>query len=82
MRRWAGYNLRHGADMSAADEEELHRVSALLEAIDPLLPDASPLREGLAKAGLALSIAFIDGRREWIENVYAHLDDPPTDERF
>jgi hypothetical protein len=67
--------------MSPADEEELHRVSALLEAIDQSLPDASPLREGLAKAGLALSIAFIDGRREWIENAYAHLDNPPTDEQ-
>jgi hypothetical protein len=34
------------------------------------------LREGLVKAGLALSVAFIDGRRGWIENAYAHLDDP------
>lgn len=64
-----------------SDEEELHRVSALLEAIDQSLPKPSPLREGLAKAGLALIVAFRDGHREWIENTYAHLDDPPTDEQ-
>jgi hypothetical protein len=61
--------------MSPIDEQELHRVSALLEAIERSLPARSPLREGLVKAGLALSIAFIDGRRGWIENTYAHLDD-------
>lgn len=48
----------------------------MLKLIDDSLPDPSPLREGLVKAGLALSIAFIDGRRGWIENVYAHFDDP------
>jgi hypothetical protein len=61
--------------MTPADEHELHRVSALLAAIDASLPVASPLREGLVKAGLALSIAFIDGRRGWIEDTYTHLDD-------
>jgi hypothetical protein len=78
----AGYNREHGARaLSTADEEELDRLSALLEAINQSLPESSPLQEGLAKAGLALSIAFVDGRRGWIENVYAHLDDPPTDEQ-
>lgn len=61
--------------MTPADEQELRRVSALLAAIDAILPEASPLREGLVKAGLALGIAFIDGRRSWIEDTYTHLDD-------
>ena len=53
----------------------------MLEAIDQSLSESSPLREGLVKAGLALSIAFIDGRREWIENGYTHLNDPLTEEQ-
>ena len=53
----------------------------MLATIDASLPESSPLREGLVKAGLALSIAFIDGRREWIENTYAHLDDPLSEEQ-
>ena len=67
--------------MSPGDEQELHRVSALLVEVDKLLPEGSLLREGLVKAGLALNIAFIDGRRRWIEDTYAHLDDDLTDEQ-
>ena len=67
--------------MSPADEQELHRVSALLAEIDRSLPDRSPVREALLKAGIALSIAFIDGRRSWIENRYVHLGDDLTDEQ-
>ncbi len=67
--------------MSPTDEQELHRLSALLAEVDKSLPRDSPLREGLVKAGLALSIAFIDGRRGWIENTYAHLDDDLTEEQ-
>lgn len=67
--------------MSPADEQELHHVSALLAEVDKSLPEDPPLREALVKAGLALSIAFIDGRRRWIENTYAHLDDDLTDEQ-
>lgn len=53
----------------------------MLEAIDQSLPQSSPLREGLVKAGLALSIAFLDGRRKWIEQTYAHLDDPLSEQQ-
>jgi hypothetical protein len=67
--------------MSPADEQELHRVSALLAEVDKSLPEGSPLREGLVKAGLALNIAFIDGRRRWIEDTYAHFYDDLTDEQ-
>jgi hypothetical protein len=67
--------------MSPDDEQELRRVSELLKETGKTLPDGSPLREGLVKAGLALSIAFIDGRRGWIEAAYAQLDDELTDEQ-
>ena len=72
----------YGAEeMTPADEQELHRVSAMLEAINESLPESSPLREGLVKAGLALSVAFIDGRRAWIEETYSRLDDPLSEEQ-
>ncbi len=51
----------------------------MLAEIDDLLPNSSPLREGLVKAGLALYIAFIDRRRGWIEEVYGKLEDPATE---
>jgi hypothetical protein len=62
--------------MSPSGEQELHRVATMLQTIVGTLPDLSPLREGLVKAGLALSIAFIDGRRDWIEKMYAHGGEP------
>jgi hypothetical protein len=56
--------------MSPEDESELHRLTEMLAKIDATLPDSSPLREALEKSGLALSYAFIDGRRFDIESVY------------
>jgi hypothetical protein len=53
----------------------------MLAAIDKLLPESSPLREGLVKAGLALSIAFIDGRRKWIDDTFAHLGEDLTEDQ-
>jgi hypothetical protein len=55
--------------MSPADEQELGRLSALLESIDGTLPGGSPLREALVKAGIALGIAYIDGRRGRVEEI-------------
>jgi len=60
--------------MSPTDELELHRISALLAEVNGSLPENSPLREGLVKAGLALGLAFINGQRGWIDNEYAQLD--------
>ena len=41
--------------MTPEDETELHRLAAMLEQIDKTLPDDSPLREALQKAGYSLS---------------------------
>ena len=60
--------------MTPEDELELHRLTGMLSEIDTTLPDASPLREALQKAGLAISYAFIDGGRSEIEEVYENLD--------
>lgn len=67
--------------MTAEDESELHRLTSMLSEIDATLPDSSPLREALQKSGLAISYAFIDGRRSEIEKVYENLDAELTDEQ-
>lgn len=60
--------------MTPEDEFELQRLTDMLSEIDADLPDSSPLREALEKAGLAVSFAFIDGRRSVIEKVYENRD--------
>jgi len=59
--------------MSPTDEKELHRLAKMLESLDKKLPTASPLREGLMKAGIALNFAFIHGSRSKIEADYDFL---------
>ena len=49
--------------MTASDEKELDRLSAMLEEIDHGLERSSPVREALQKAGIALSLGFIRGLR-------------------
>ena len=56
--------------MTPEDEAELHRLAAMLEQINETLPDDSPLREALQKAGYSLSYSFTDGRRRDIEGMY------------
>ena len=65
--------------MTQADENELHRLSDMLRAIDGTLERTSPLREGLKKAGLALSLGFIHGLRPDIERHYQRLGTPLTE---
>jgi hypothetical protein len=62
--------------MSPSDEEELHRLCNLISAADRLLPESSPIREGLRKAALALQGAFAEGLRTDIEKQYAELGAP------
>jgi hypothetical protein len=59
--------------MTTADESELHRLAQMLENLDKQLPASSPIREGLMKAGIALSFAFIQGSRAKIESDYEFL---------
>lgn len=49
------------------DEKELHRLSDMLREIDRHLDNASPGREALMKAGIALSYGFMNGLRSKIE---------------
>ena len=60
--------------MNPEDETELHRLAAMLEQIDKTLPDDSPLREALQKAGYSLSYSFTDGRRRDIEVMHSVHD--------
>ena len=61
--------------MTPEDENELHRLAQMLEALDRQLPSSSPTREALMKAGIALSFAFIHGSRAKIEGDYNYLVD-------
>jgi hypothetical protein len=56
--------------MTQQDEDELHRLSAMLESIDRQLDSGSVLREALEKAGLALILIFITGLRSKVETDY------------
>ena len=67
--------------MIREDESELHRLTDMLSQIEAFLPSSSPLREALQKAGLAVSYAFIDGRRSNIETVYENLGAGLTNEQ-
>jgi hypothetical protein len=53
--------------MTEDDRKELLRLGDMLQEIDQLLDSASPMREALAKADIALSIAFNQGWRSKIE---------------
>ena len=59
--------------MTPEDDKELHRLADMLQDIDGQLGPDSPLREGLVKAGLALSHTFIHGSRSKIEEDYEFL---------
>jgi hypothetical protein len=65
--------------MTEADAKELHRLADMLHRIDCQLAASSPLREGLVKAGLALSLAFLHGLRPDLEGFYDKLGSPLTD---
>jgi hypothetical protein len=60
--------------MTPDDDRELHRLADMLQTIDRKLDASSPLREGLVKAGIALSQCFIHGSRPKIEEEYRFLE--------
>jgi len=61
------------------DEKELRRLAEMLRDIDARLERDSPLREGLTKAGLALTSAFIHDLRPEIERHYGQIGAPLTE---
>ncbi|HSI10837.1 MAG TPA: hypothetical protein VK961_02280 [Chthoniobacter sp.] len=65
--------------MTESDEEELHRLAAMLEAIDGTLALDSPLREALKKAGFALIVGFTHGLRPEIEQYFDRVGKLLTD---
>jgi len=54
--------------MTEDDQKELRRLSDMLQEIDRELGSASPMREALIKADIALSYAFNHGWRFKIEH--------------
>lgn len=65
--------------MAKEDEAELHRLCEMLRMIACQLEPASTLREGLEKAGLALSLTFLHELRSDLETWYNKLGSPLTD---
>lgn len=62
--------------MTEDDESELHRLCDMLKVVHDGLDEGSPLREALTKAGLGLSLAFMNGQRWKMEELAAGLGRP------
>jgi hypothetical protein len=69
------------ATMNHDDESELARLSGLLGRIDELLPHDAPEREALVKSGLALIQEFLRGNRMALEESFADIGAPLTEEQ-
>jgi hypothetical protein len=67
------------ARVTPTDVEELDRLSEQLRLIDAELDSNPSGREALQKAGIALIITFLHGRRQELEEWYQSIDAPPTD---
>jgi hypothetical protein len=62
--------------MTDDDENELHRLCDMLKEVHDGLDEGSPLREAVTKAGLGLSLAFMNGQRWKMEELAAGLGRP------
>ena len=62
--------------MTKHDETELHRLCDMLKVVHDGLDEGSPLREAVTKAGLGLSLAFMNGQRWKMEELAAGLGRP------
>jgi hypothetical protein len=60
--------------LTQTDEEELLRLTAILEALHSRLTDEPTVKEAVQKAALALSVSFIHGLRSEVEGLYAVSD--------
>jgi hypothetical protein len=65
--------------MTPTDEGELARLSEHLRIIDSRLESDPSAREALQKAGIALIITFLHGRRQELEEWYRTIDAPLTE---
>ena len=64
--------------MTESDDKEVRRLCRALEHLDRQTSPDSVEREALRKAGFALHLVFLDGRRQELERLYAN---PPLSER-
>ena len=67
--------------MSEEDERELHRLCDMLKVVHDGLDVGSPLREAVTKAGLGLSLVFMNGQRSKVEELAAGLGRPLDEEQ-
>jgi hypothetical protein len=62
--------------LTHTDEQDLLRLTAILEALHTRLADDPFVKEAVQKAGLALSVSFMHGLRSEVERLYETLDKP------
>ena len=67
-------------NVTHADEQELLRLTRLLKSIHDRLEVDEQCREALRKATLALSVSFSHGVRPELENWYAGLGTPLSED--
>jgi hypothetical protein len=74
--------LLKGHVLTHSDEQELLRLTSILESIYEGLEDDPARKEALQKAALALSVSFIHGLRSEVERLYGTRGKPlPEAER-
>ena len=66
--------------MSQSDEAELHRLCGHLDQIDRDFSLSSEQQEALKKAALALHRAFVGGLRLTVEDDFASIGQPLSEE--
>jgi hypothetical protein len=62
--------------VTSSDEQELRRLTSLLEHLHQQAKVDADTREALQKAALALSVSFMHGLRAEVEKLYATLGKP------
>ena len=62
--------------LAHTDEEELLRLTGILESLHDRLADEPSAKEAVQKAALALSVSFTHGLRSEVERLSPTLDKP------
>jgi hypothetical protein len=65
--------------MTSQDEEELQRLTGILESVDSKMDSDAVAHEALRKAAVALIVAFNRGLRSEVESRFLEIEQPLTD---
>ncbi len=65
--------------MTSGDEQELQRLTGILESVDGKMEGDPAAHEALQKAAIALIVAFNRGLRPEVEGRFQEIERPLTD---